>query len=70
MSRNAQLQAGHLLTREERYQLRLLAQDLGRQILRATDPVRLGVLEQQLANVEMERKTDRACRPRRPRKSE
>ena len=52
-----------LLTRDERYQLRLLIEDLRRQAERASG-VRRDELEQQIANVEMDRRADRQTRAR------
>ena len=52
-----------LLTREERYQLRILSEDLRRQAERASG-LRRAELEQQLANIEMDRRADRQTRPR------
>lgn len=63
--RRSNLLPGSLLTREERYRLRLTAQDLQRQTARATSPGEREHLERLSENVEMERRNDRACRPRR-----
>lgn len=60
-----QLQPGHLLTREERLILRWTQQDLERQAERASDSTDRDRLTQLAANVEMERRNDKACRPRR-----
>lgn len=58
---------GSLLTREERYLLRVHARDLKAQIRRARDTGERSRLEQLLANVEMEQANDKASRPRKPR---
>jgi hypothetical protein len=59
-----------LLTREERWQLRLLADDLTRRIGRAGTPSDLDRLERQLASVRREQLADRATRPRSGKKKE
>lgn len=59
---------GHLLTREERRQLRMLADDLEAQAIRSSDPHRRDELLGYLANVQMEQANDRATRPRGKRK--
>lgn len=67
MRHDRHLKPGHLLTGEERFQLRVIAQDLRRQIERA-NPWDRPRLETQLENVERERANDRQCRPRGSRK--
>lgn len=55
-----------LLTREERYMLRVHARDLKAQICRAGDPDEIRRLEELLANVEREQRNDKESRPRKP----
>lgn len=65
MSRTAcKLQPGHLNTRDERRQLRMLATDLERQLDRASDPARREELEAQLESVRREQAYDRQVSPR------
>lgn len=61
------LQAGHLMTLEERRELRMISRDLEAQINRARDPERLGVLERQLENVRRQQREDKELSPRRKR---
>lgn len=58
------IEPGGLLTRDERHRLRLISQDLRRQAERCTSEPARARLEQQIANVEMERRNDRESRPR------
>lgn len=64
MAASRRPQAQGLLTREERYLLRLTLDDLQTQAARATNPARLAMLEAQIENVEMERRNDRETRPK------
>ena len=66
MRRDRRLRPGNLLTGEERFLLRVIAEDLRKEIERCRDPLYRSRLEVQLANVEMERENDRQCRPTRP----
>lgn len=58
------LQPDHLMTRDERRNLRILRSDLERQILRVPDPLRVAELEQQLASVLREQDFDKQVSPR------
>lgn len=53
-----------LLTREERYQLRLLQRDLSAQLDRARTRERRDHLERALDGIRREQQADRATRPR------
>lgn len=55
---------GGLLVREERFALRLLREDLLRQLETCAEDER-PELEEHLANVDRERREDRASRPKR-----
>lgn len=68
MSRKGQvLQAGHLMTLEERRDLRFIAVDLEAQIARCHDTERFATLERQLENVRRQQREDKALSPRRKR---
>jgi hypothetical protein len=62
--RRSNLQPGCLLTREERWQLRLDADDLTRRIERAS-PEQVDSLQRQLGSVTREQLADRQTRPKR-----
>lgn len=64
MRKRSNFQVGCLLTRDERWQLKLDAEDLTRRIARARDPRQLTQLERQLGSVRREQLADRATRPR------
>lgn len=61
--KRSNLQPGCLLTREERWQLRLSADELERRIGRAA-PAEQQHLELSLAGIRREQQLDRATRPR------
>lgn len=57
-------QPGHLLTRDERRELRWLAADLQRQHARATTPARRDELERQIDSIRREQAYDKQVSPR------
>lgn len=64
MRGGCKLQPGHLNTREERRQLRLLAHDLQAQLDRTSNPERVAELQAQLDSVKREQAYDRQASPR------
>ena len=64
MPRRGNTRPHGLLTREERFQLRVLTRDLAGQAKRATAPAERDRLERAIAGIRREQQADKQTRPR------